>query len=34
MKRGIEVEPCERCIEKARREGYEKGYDEGVNENA
>uniref|UniRef100_A0A6M3X992 Uncharacterized protein n=1 Tax=viral metagenome TaxID=1070528 RepID=A0A6M3X992_9ZZZZ len=25
----IEVEPCGICIEKARSEGYDKGYDDG-----
>lgn len=26
---GIEVEPCEKCMEKAQGEGYGQGYDEG-----
>ncbi len=25
----LTVEPCEKCLEKARDEGYEKGYEEG-----
>lgn len=24
----ITVEPCEKCLEKARREGYDEGYSE------
>ena len=27
-KGGIEVEPCEKCLEKAREEGKEEGYNE------
>lgn len=26
---GIEVEPCEKCLEKAKKEGHEEGYDKG-----
>ena len=26
---GIQVEPCENCLEKARDEGYDKGHSEG-----
>jgi len=25
----IRIEPCEKCLEKAREEGYTKGYDDG-----
>ncbi len=28
---GIAVEPCEKCIEEAKTEGYDEGYDEGYN---
>ena len=26
------VEPCEKCLERARDEGYREGYDEGYDE--
>ena len=29
---GVEVEPCEKCLEVARKEGYDEGYDEGEGE--
>lgn len=29
---GITVEPCEKCLDKAREEGYAKGFDEGLKE--
>ena len=25
---GIEVEPCEKCLETARKEGWDEGYNE------
>lgn len=25
---GIEVEPCEKCLEVAKKEGWDEGYDE------
>lgn len=28
----ISVEPCERCLTKANDSGYEKGYEQGVND--
>ena len=30
---GIEIEPCEKCLDKARGEGYDDGYAEAVEEN-
>ena len=29
---GIEVEPCDRCLDEARVDGHDAGYDEGYNE--
>lgn len=29
---GIEVEPCEKCLDEARADGHDAGYDEGYNE--
>ena len=29
---GISVEPCEKCLDVARSEGYEEGHEEGYNE--
>ncbi len=29
---GITVEPCEKCIETARGEGKDEGYEEGYND--
>jgi hypothetical protein len=31
-KGGIQVEPCEHCLEKARREAYNEGYEKAFNE--
>ena len=28
-KGGISVEPCEKCLDKAKDEGYQEGYDKG-----
>ena len=33
IKGGISVEPCEKCLDKARGEGRDEGYNEGRNEN-
>lgn len=27
--RGIEVEPCDKCLEKERKDGFDEGYEEG-----
>lgn len=27
--RGIVVEACDKCLEEAKKEGYDKGYEEG-----
>lgn len=27
--RGVEVEPCEKCLEQARKEGFDDGYEQG-----
>jgi len=26
---GVDIEPCEKCLENAREEGYQEGFDEG-----
>lgn len=30
---GIEVEPCGKCLETAKQQGYDEGYDEAQKEN-
>lgn len=32
VKGGISVEPCEKCLKKARDEGYDDGHDTGYSE--
>ena len=31
-KGGIIVEPCEKCLDKAKDEGYDDGYDKGLDD--
>jgi len=32
VKGGIEVEPCEKCLDRVNAEGYDEGYDRGYND--
>ena len=29
-KQGVVVDPCEKCLEEARKEGYDEGYSDGI----